>query len=65
MICREPSQASGPAPRQMEHIKLATSLYQLALEHRACGGSWESFMEAARAQADHAFGAGSPGVHAE
>lgn len=59
------SQAPGQVPHRMDHIKLATSLYQLALEHRACGGTWESFMEAARVQVDHAFGGGGPGAPAE
>ena len=59
------SRASGQAVCQMDDIKLAASLYQLALEHRACGGTRESFMEAVRLQADHAFGTCAPNVHAE
>lgn len=49
------SQNATPIAREADDIRLATSLYQLALEHRACGGTRETFMEAARMQALHAF----------
>lgn len=50
------SQNATPTARQADDIRLAASLYRLALEHRACGGTKETFLEAAQAQALHAFG---------
>lgn len=35
--------------------RLAESLHQLALEHRARGGTMDSFLDAARKQAEQAF----------
>lgn len=43
---------------QMELAKMEDSLFELALAHRARGGSWGEFLECAQAQAARAYGAG-------
>ena len=53
-------QTATPERRAASADKLATSLYQLALEHCAQGGTEQTFLEEAHAQADRAFA--DPGV---
>ena len=43
---------------QAELAKMEDELFQLALAHRARGGSWGAFLECAQAQAARAYGAG-------
>lgn len=53
---------------QIELAKMEDGLFELALAHRARGGSWGEFLECAQRQAARAYGAGSrsdaPGVDA-
>lgn len=43
---------------QVELAKMEGELFELALAHRARGGSWGEFLECASAQAARAYGAG-------
>ncbi len=43
---------------QAELAKMEDSLFELALAHRARGGSWGEFLECAQRQAARAYGAG-------
>ncbi|RDB56448.1 GntR family transcriptional regulator [Paraeggerthella hongkongensis] len=43
---------------QIELAKMEDELFELALAHRARGGSWGEFLECAQAQAARAYGAG-------
>lgn len=48
---------------QIELAKMEDGLFELALAHRARGGSWGEFLECAQAQAARAYGAGErPGA---
>ncbi len=51
---------------QIELAKMEDELFELALAHRARGGSWGEFLECAQAQAARAYGAGErPEARAE
>lgn len=45
--------------QQAELGKMEQELFELALAHRARGGSWGSFLECAQAQAARAYGVGA------
>ena len=54
----DPNEADRADRAQAELVKMENELFELALAHRARGGSWGEFLECAQAQAARAYGAG-------
>ncbi len=54
----DPCEEDRTDKAQAELAKMEDSLFELALAHRARGGSWGEFLESAQTQAARAFGAG-------
>ncbi|RDB68819.1 GntR family transcriptional regulator [Eggerthella sinensis] len=59
----DPCEADRADRAQIELAKMEDELFELALAHRARGGSWGEFLECAQVQAARAYGAGErPGA---
>ena len=54
----DPCEDDRLARAQAELAKMEDGLFELALAHRARGGSWGEFLECAQRQAARAYGAG-------